>query len=151
VFAPVAEPETATGSVGDFWTVLVGLPEVILHARTFANDFVSSDHRELTRAQREVGTVRAAFNVESKFEYSQHRKLLRATGYPDQKANAIPVWVTSSPFGADECAVLALTSDTETPAQLSVLDHMQTTANDHASTSAIPPSVTAMHCIRSFG
>jgi alkylhydroperoxidase family enzyme len=108
---PVAEPGTATGSAGDFWTVLANVPEVITHARTFANDFVRSEHRELTRAQREIIIVRAAFNVESKFEYSQHRKFLRATGYPDHQADEIPVWVTSSLFGADERALLALTDE----------------------------------------
>lgn len=108
---PVAEPGTATGSAGDFWTVLANVPEVIVHARTFADDFVRSEERELTRSQRELVIVRAAFNVESKFEYSQHRKFLRATGYPDGKAAEIPVWTTSTVFGTDERALLALADE----------------------------------------
>ncbi|MGF7239250.1 MAG: carboxymuconolactone decarboxylase family protein [Frankia sp.] len=108
---PVVEPGTATGSSGDFWTVLANVPEVIVHARTFAEDFVRSTARELSRAQRELVIVRAAFNVESKFEYSQHRKFLRATGYPEHKADEIPVWTTSTLFAPRERALLALTDE----------------------------------------
>lgn len=109
---PVAEPGTAaTGSPGDFWTVLANVPEVILQARSFAKDFVRSTTRELSRAQRELVIVRAAFNIESKFEYSQHRKFLRATGYPEHKADEIPVWTTSALFAPEERALLALTDE----------------------------------------
>jgi alkylhydroperoxidase family enzyme len=108
---PVADPGTVTGSSGDFWTVLANVPEVIIHARTFANDFVRSTVRELSRAQRELVIVRAAFDVDSKFEYSQHRKFLRATGYPENKADDIPVWTTSSAFTSEERALLALTDE----------------------------------------
>lgn len=108
---PVAEPGTATGSGGDFWTVLARVPEVVLHARTFANDFVRSTQRELSRAQRELVIVRAAFNVQSKFEYSQHRKFLRATGYPEDKAAEIPTWTTSAAFTPAERALLALADE----------------------------------------
>ncbi|WP_018505017.1 carboxymuconolactone decarboxylase family protein [Parafrankia discariae] len=108
---PVAEPGTATGSAGDFWTVLANVPEIIVHARTFANDFVRSNARELTRSQRELVIVRAAFNIESKFEYSQHRKFLRATGYPENKAAEIPVWTTSTVFAPDERALLGLADE----------------------------------------
>jgi alkylhydroperoxidase family enzyme len=108
---PVAEPGTATGSAGDFWTVLANVPEVIVHARTFANDFVRSSERELSRAQRELVIVRAAFNVASKFEYSQHRKFLRATGYPEDKIDRIPAWTTSEVFDPKERVLLALTDE----------------------------------------
>jgi alkylhydroperoxidase family enzyme len=108
---PVAEPGTATGSAGDFWTVLAKVPEVIVHARTFAADFVRSTTRELGRELRELVIVRAAFNVQSRFEYSQHRKFLRATGCPDDKADQIPVWPTSTVFSAPERALLALTDE----------------------------------------
>ncbi|WP_063045174.1 carboxymuconolactone decarboxylase family protein [Nocardia pseudovaccinii] len=108
---PVAEPGTATGSPGDFWTVLANVPEIIVHARAFADDFVRSTSRELSRAQRELVIVRAAFNVESRFEYSQHRKFLRATGYPEEKADEIPVWTTSTAFSPQERVLLALTDE----------------------------------------
>ena len=108
---PVAEPGTATGSPGDFWTVLARVPEVILHVRAFANEFVRSTRRELSRPQRELVIVRAAFNVQSKFEYSQHRKFLRATGYPEDKAAEISAWTTSAAFKPDERALLALTDE----------------------------------------
>jgi alkylhydroperoxidase family enzyme len=108
---PVAQPGTATGSPGDFWTVLANVPEVIVHARTFANDFVRSTARELSRADRELVIVRAAFNVESKFEYSQHRKFLRATGYPEAKADEVPVWTASTAFTPQERTLLAFTDE----------------------------------------
>ena len=108
---PVVEPGTATGSPGDFWTVLANVPEIIVQARKFADDFVRSDERQLSRAQRELVIVRAAFNIESKFEYSQHRKFLRATGYPEGKADEISVWTSSTVFEADERALLAFADE----------------------------------------
>jgi alkylhydroperoxidase family enzyme len=108
---PVAQPGTATGSPGEFWTVLANVPEIVTHSLAFAKDFVRSTDRELSRAEREVLIVRTAFNNESKFEYSQHRKFLRATGYPEDKAAEIPVWTTSAVFTPAERALLALADE----------------------------------------
>jgi hypothetical protein len=62
VFPPgrdqLEEPGTATGSTGDFWTVLTNVPEVIVHVRTFADDFVRSTDRSLTRAADEGHLVK---------------------------------------------------------------------------------------------
>jgi alkylhydroperoxidase family enzyme len=84
---------------------------VIVLARTFATEFVRSTDRELDRGLRELVIVRAAFDVESRFEYSQHRKFLRATGYPEHKADEIAVWTTSTVFEPQERALLALTDE----------------------------------------
>lgn len=108
---PVAEPGTATGSPGDFWTVLARVPAVVLHTRMFANEFVRSSERELPRSLRELVIVRAAFNAESKFEYSQHRKFLRDTGYPEDKADQIATWPTSTVFTPAEQALLAFADE----------------------------------------
>ena len=108
---PVAEPGTATGSAGDFWTVLARVPGVLQQAKTFADEFVRSPDRELSRAQREVVIVRAAFNSQSKFEYSQHRKFLRAQGYPEEKAQEIATWTTSTVFTPEERALLTLADE----------------------------------------
>ena len=87
------------------------MPEVLLATRSFADQFVRSPHRELSRAQREVVIVRAAFNVQSKFEYSQHRKFLRAQGYPEEKAEQIVTWTTSTVFTPEEQALLTLVDE----------------------------------------
>lgn len=108
---PVAQPGTATGSPGDFWTVLAHVPDVLLHTRAFADDFVRSPHRVLSRTLREVVIVRAAFNVESKFEYSQHRKFLRVQGYPEEKADEIATWTCSTVFTPEERALLTLADE----------------------------------------
>jgi alkylhydroperoxidase family enzyme len=108
---PVAEPGTATGSPGDFWTVLAHVPQVLLQTRAFADEFVRSPDRELPRDLREVVIVRAAFNVQSKFEYSQHRKFLRAQGYPEWKADEITNWMTSPVFSPQERALLTLADE----------------------------------------
>jgi alkylhydroperoxidase family enzyme len=108
---PVTQPGTATGSPGDFWTVLAHVPEVLRHTQAFADEFVRSPDRELSRAQREVVIVRAAFNVQSKFEYSQHRKFLRAQGYPEEKAGEIASWTSSTAFSPEERALLTLVDE----------------------------------------
>jgi alkylhydroperoxidase family enzyme len=103
---PVAEPGTATGSRGDFWTVLANVPGVVTHIIGFADAFVGAES-QLSRQLREVVICRTAFNIGSKFEYSQHRKHLRNFEYPEAKAEEIPVWASSDLFSAEERALLA--------------------------------------------
>ena len=101
---PVAEPGTATGSSGDFWTVLANIPGVVTHIIGFTEAFPKS---QLSPDLREVVICRTAFNIGSKFEYSQHRKHLRNFEYPEAKAADIPVWASSDLFSAEERALLA--------------------------------------------
>jgi alkylhydroperoxidase family enzyme len=103
---PVSEPGTATGSPGDFWTVLANVPGVITHIIRFADVFFGPES-QLSGQLREVVICRTAFNIGSKFEYSQHRKQLRNFDYPESKAADIPVWASSDLFSAEERALLA--------------------------------------------
>jgi alkylhydroperoxidase family enzyme len=103
---PVAEPGTASGSPGDFWTVLANVPATLSHIVSFADVFLGVE-AQLSRQLREVVICRTAFNIGSKFEYSQHRKHLRNFGYPETKAEDIPVWGSSDLFSPEERALLA--------------------------------------------
>jgi alkylhydroperoxidase family enzyme len=103
---PVAEPGTATGTPGNWWTTFALSPDVLAHAQAgFA--LLNSKKRALTPYQRELALVRAGFNGESQFVFSQHCKAARHAGVPDDKIAAIPAWNTSPAFDDADRAVLA--------------------------------------------
>jgi alkylhydroperoxidase family enzyme len=107
---PVAEPGTATGTPGNWWTVFALSPDVLAHAQAgFA--LLNSKARALTPYQRELALVRAGFNGESQFVFSQHCKAARHAGVPDEKLAAIPAWPTSSVFDLPDRAILAYTDE----------------------------------------
>lgn len=103
---PVAEPGTATGTPGDWWTVFALVPDCFRHAVAgFA--FYRSPARKLDPLLRELGQTRAGFLRESQFVFSQHCKAARDLGMPEAKIEAIPSWASSDLFSARERAVLA--------------------------------------------
>jgi alkylhydroperoxidase family enzyme len=103
---PVAEPGTATGTPGNWWTVFALVPDVLKHAvRGFA--FYQSSKRKLPPALRELGQTRAGWAMGSQFVFSQHCKSCRAAGLSEEKIAAIPAWQVSDAFDATERAVLA--------------------------------------------
>jgi alkylhydroperoxidase family enzyme len=103
---PVAEPGTATGTPGNWWTVFALVPDCFRHAVAgFA--FYRSPARVLDPVLRELGQTRAGFLRESQFVFSQHCKSLRALHVPEEKIQAIASWASSDRFAADERAVLA--------------------------------------------
>lgn len=105
---PVAEPGTATGTPGDWWTVFALVPDVLRHAvRGFA--LYASPKRLLAPELRELGQCRAGWAVGSQFVYSQHCKSCRAVGISEDKIQAIPHWQVSAAFSPAERAVLAYT------------------------------------------
>src|SRR5215831_6973979 len=69
---PVAQPGTATGSPGDYWTTLALVPP----------------GRRLKPEYRELAILRTAIVGDSRFEYSQHLKLARQIGIPESKVQA---------------------------------------------------------------
>jgi len=76
---PVAEPGTATGTPGDWWTVFALVPDVLKHAvRGFA--LYASPKRTLPPALRELGQTRVGWAIGSQFVFSQHCKSCRAAG-----------------------------------------------------------------------
>ena len=107
---PVAQPGTATGTPGNWWTVFALVPDVFAHAQAgFA--LLSSRKRMMTPYQRELGLTRAGFAGGSQFVFSQHSKAARAAGIPDAKVAAIPAWASSGLFDGHERAVLAYTDE----------------------------------------
>ena len=105
---PVAEPGTATGTPGDWWTVFALSPDVLRHAvRGFT--LYRSTKRLVPPVLRELGQTRAGWLRASQFVFSQHCKSCRTLGMSDAKIAAIPTWSTSDQFDEQERVVLAYT------------------------------------------
>ena len=107
---PVAEPGTATGTPGNWWTVFALVPYIFDHATghfgmfgMFADKSVS----QLDGKVRELGIMRAGYAQASQFVFSQHCKAARRFGVPDEQIQAIPHWQVSEVFNAKERAILA--------------------------------------------
>jgi alkylhydroperoxidase family enzyme len=107
---PVAEPGTATGTPGNWWTVMAGVPDVFQHCVAgFA--LYRSKARRLDPKLRELGQTRAGFARGSQFVFSQHCKAMRSVGFSEEQVAAIPAWSTSDAFSPLERAVLAYTDE----------------------------------------
>ncbi|HZT64164.1 MAG TPA: carboxymuconolactone decarboxylase family protein [Acidimicrobiales bacterium] len=107
---PVADPGTATGSPGDWWTVFAVVPDVFDHAVAgFA--LYRSGRRLLDPRLRELAMTRTGYARASRFVFSQHCKSCREVGIPEDKIAAIPSWATAGCFDEAERAVLAYTDD----------------------------------------
>ena len=107
---PVAEPGTATGTPGNWWTVFALVPDVFKHAVAgFA--LYRSKNRKLDSKLRELGQIRAGFARGSQFVFSQHCKAARAEGFSEEQIAAIPAWSTSDLFSPVERALLAYTDE----------------------------------------
>ena len=106
---PVAEPGTATGTPGNWWTVFAQVPDCLDHM--VAGFQFYRGGRELAPRLRELGQARAGFAVGSQFVFSQHCKALRACGFSEAQIDAIPGWASSDLFEPVERAVLAYTDD----------------------------------------
>lgn len=105
---PVAEPGTATGTPGDWWTVFALVPDCLHHAcQGFG--FYRSPKRLIDPVLRELGQTRAGFNKGSQFVYSQHCKSLRGLEVSEERIAAIPHWEVADCFTENERAVLAYT------------------------------------------
>lgn len=105
---PVAEPGTATGTPGDWWTVFALVPDVFRHAVQGFGLYRSPDRR-LDPVLRELGQTRAGWARGSQFVFSQHCKSCRALGMSEEKIAAIAAWGTATCFTPAERAVLAYT------------------------------------------
>lgn len=107
---PVADPGTATGTPGNWWTVFALVPDIFNHAVAGFGLFSSKD-RQLEPKFRELGLTRAGFARGSQFVFSQHSKASRAAGLSDDQVAALPAWQTAEVFSAAERAVLAYTDE----------------------------------------
>ena len=107
---PVKEPGTATGTPGNWWTVVALIPECFAH--TVAGfQFYRSRDRKLKGKLRELGQTRAGYARGSQFVFSQHCKSMRAVGFSEEQIAAIPHWQSTNLFSEIERAVLAYTDD----------------------------------------
>ena len=105
---PVAEPGTATGTRGDWWTVFALSPDILEHAvRGFA--LYQSADRLNDPLLRELGQMRAGWARGSQFVFSQHCKQARQLGMDEAKIAAVPAWSVADVFSPVERAVLAYT------------------------------------------
>jgi len=105
---PVAEPGTATGTPGDWWTVFALVPDVFDHCvRGFG--LYRSERRALDPTLRELGQTRAGWARGSQFVFSQHCKSCRALGMSEERIEAIASWDVADCFSPAERAVLAYT------------------------------------------
>ncbi len=104
---PVAEPGTATGTPGNWWTVFANSPDAFRHT-TEGFQFYRSKKRKIDPALRELGQLRAGFAVGSQFVFSQHCKQARDVGLDEAKIAAIPDWQVADCYSPVERAVLAL-------------------------------------------
>ena len=105
---PIAEPGTATGTPGNWWTVFNIVPDAFRHT-TEGFQFYRSPERKLDPRLRELGQTRAGFSVGSQFVFSQHCKASRDAGLSEEQVSAIPHWAVANCFSPIERAVLAYT------------------------------------------
>ena len=103
---PVAEPGTATGTTGDWWTAFANSPDVFDHAvRGFA--LYRNPARKIDPVLRELGQTRVGWAKASQFVFSQHCKSLRGLGVSEEKIAAVAHWQVAECFDDKERAVLA--------------------------------------------
>ncbi len=105
---PVAEPGTATGSPGNWWTVFAAVPDVFDHA-VMGFALYRSPSRQLDPKLRELGQTRAGWARGSQFVFSQHCKSCRSVGLREEQIAAIPHWAAVDCWTPAERAVLAYT------------------------------------------
>ncbi|HSP02813.1 MAG TPA: carboxymuconolactone decarboxylase family protein [Acidimicrobiales bacterium] len=105
---PVAEPGTATGTPGDWWTVWAGSPDILQHAVQGFGLYQSPD-RQLDPVLRELGQARAGYSAGSRFVFSQHCKSLRGLGVSEERIGAVAHWPVADCFDEVERLVLAYT------------------------------------------
>src|SRR5258708_25802410 len=73
---PVAEPGTATGTPGDYWTTYALVPDILKMSRDSLFALLAPG-RVLPPRYRELAILRSAIVGDSRFEYSQHLKVAR--------------------------------------------------------------------------
>jgi alkylhydroperoxidase family enzyme len=105
---PVVEPGTASGTPGNWWTVFALVPDVFDHATAGLQLYRSAD-RLIDPKLRELGQIRAGWNIGSQFVFSQHTKACRDAGFSDEQVGAIPSWSAVECWSPAERAVLAYT------------------------------------------
>jgi len=116
---PATEPgQTASGAPGNYEAVLAHSPDVLEHAvRGFY--LKQTKRRKLPLKYMELAITRIGWDCSCRWMFSEHTKILRGLGYPQDALNAIPCWQTSVEFDEAERSVLAF-------ADCIALDHGRT-------------------------
>jgi alkylhydroperoxidase family enzyme len=99
---PVAQPGTATGTPGNWWTVWANTPGILKAFSAYPMAEAPLDPR-----LRELAIMRTGFARGSQFVFSQHCKAARRAGTPEEKIAAVPYWTIAEVFTPTERAVLA--------------------------------------------
>jgi AhpD family alkylhydroperoxidase len=103
---PVAQPGTAMGTPGHWWTVLALAPHILEHfvqcSRMYLGPKMSLDPK-----LRELGQLRAGWLNGCQFVYSQHCKMGRSAGLSDAQVQAVKEWQIADCFDPAQRAVLA--------------------------------------------
>lgn len=107
---PVAEPGTATGTPGDYWTTFALVPDLMIQARDSLLGMLGPG-RALDPQLRELAILRTGIVGDSRFEYSQHMKVARMVNLSEEKLQALKGWTTSDLFSPVERAVMAATDE----------------------------------------
>ena len=107
---PVAQPGTATGTPGDYWTTFALVPDLLFNARSSLGMLLAPG-RALPANLRELAIIRTGIVGDSRFEYSQHLQVARMVQVPADKLDAIKGWATSDKFTPAERAVMAATDE----------------------------------------
>lgn len=97
---PLEEPGTSTGTPGDWWTTWAREPGIL-------DAFNAYSSANLDPKLKSIATMRTGYAGQSLFVFSQHCKLGRFVGLPEEKIAAIPYWTISDAFDANERAILA--------------------------------------------
>jgi alkylhydroperoxidase family enzyme len=101
---PAAEPGTATGTPGNWWTVWANVPGVLKAFSAY-----SMADAPLDPQLRELAIMRTGYGRGSQFVFSQHCKAARRVGVAEEKIKATPYWTIADVFAPAERAVLAYT------------------------------------------
>lgn len=103
---PVAQPGTAMGTPGDWWTVLALTPHVLGHFIALSRMYLGGGMR-LDPLLRELGQTRAGWLNGCRFVYSQHCKMSRGAGMTEEQVAAIKAWQVADCFDERQRTVLA--------------------------------------------
>ena len=103
---PVAQPGTAMGTPGHWWTVLALTPHILEHFVQCSRMYLGSKMR-LEPALRELGQLRAGWLNGCQFVYSQHCKMGRSAGLSEAQVQGVKEWQVADCFDPRQRAVLA--------------------------------------------
>ena len=107
---PVKEPGTKGGTPGNWWSVYALDPE-LFGMFLDRHKWQWSEKRALDPILRELAIARAGWARGSRFVFSQHCKVARREGCPEDKIDALAAWSSATIYSPLERAVLGYTDD----------------------------------------